>query len=323
MQAAIATAYGPPEVIEIREVPTPDPKDQEVLIRVRATTVTSGDWRVRSLNIPRGFKTLMRLMYGFSQPRQPILGVEAAGEVAAVGKDVTQFQVGDAVFAYTEKMGCHAEYLVMPADGAVAPIPAPLSFEEAAALSFGGVTALVFFRRGHLQAGERVLVNGASGAVGTAAVQLAKHLGAEVTGVCSTPNRALVLSLGADHVIDYTQQNLDDWPETYDVILDTVGTLPFSRSKRLLRSGGRLLAVLGTMPELLRIPWDTMTSDKKTIAGPTSGSAELLRDLAALVEAGAYRPVLDRSYPFAQIVEAHRYVDTGRKKGNVNVTLHP
>jgi len=245
-----------------------------------------------------------------------------AGVVESVGKDVRKFKVGDQVFAFSDTaMGCYAEYKCMSEDGAMAIKPANLTYEEAAALSFGGTTALDFFRRGKLQSGEKVLVNGASGGVGTAAVQLARHLGADVTGVCSTANVELVRSLGASHVIDYTKEDFTQNGETYDLIVDTAGTAPFSRSKASLKERGRLLMVLGGLPDMLRIPWVSMTSRKKVIAGPAAGRAEDLRFLAGLAEAGEFKPVIDRCYPFEQIAEAHRYVDTGRKKGNVIITL--
>ncbi len=218
-------------------------------------------------------------------------------------------------------MGCHAEYKCMPEDGALALKPANLTYDEAAAISFGGTTAVDFFRRGRLQSGERVLVNGASGGVGTAAVQLAKHFGADVTGVCSSANVEMVRSLGANHVIDYTKEDFTETGETYDVIVDTVGTAPFSRSKGSLKEKGRLLLVLGGLLDVLQIPWVSMTSSKKVIAGPAPERAEDLRFLAELAEAGEFKPVIDRRYPFEQIAEAHSYVDTGRKKGNVIVTL--
>lgn len=209
----------------------------------------------------------------------------------------------------------------MPEDGAVALKPANLTFDEAAALSFGGMTALDFFNRAKLQRGERVLINGASGGVGTAAVQLARHFGADVTGVCSTANVELVRSLGASHVIDYTKEDFTQNGETYDVIVDTVGTAPFPRSKASLKEGGRLLMVLAGLPDMLQIPWVSMTSGKKVIAGPAATRTEDLRFLAKLAETGEFKPVIDRRYPFEQIAEAHRYVDTGRKKGNVIITL--
>jgi NADPH:quinone reductase-like Zn-dependent oxidoreductase len=322
MKAIVYERYGPPEVLQLREVQKPTPKDNEVLIKTHATTVTSGDWRVRSLNVPAGFGLIMRLVFGVSRPKQPILGTELAGVIESVGKDVGKFKVGDQVFAFSDAaMGCHAEYKCMPEDGAVALKPSNLTYDEAAALSFGGTTALDFFRRGKLQSGERVLVNGASGGVGTAAVQLARHFGADVTGVCSTANGELVRSLGASHVIDYTKEDFTQNGETYDVIVDTVGTAPFSRSKASLKEGGRLLMVLGGLPDMLQIPWVSMTSSKKVIAGPAAGRAEDLRFLAGLAEAGEFKPVIDRRYPFERIAEAHSYVDTGRKKGNVVITL--
>ena len=322
MKAIVYERYGPPEVLELREVAKPTPKDNEVLIKTYATTVTTGDWRVRSLNVPVGFGLIGRLVLGVSRPRQPILGTELAGEIELVGKDVKKFKTGDQVFAFSgASMGCHAEYKCMPEDGAVALKPANLTYDEAAAISFGGTTALNFFRRGKLQSGEKVLVNGASGGVGTAAVQLARHFGANVTGVCSTANVELVRSLGANHVIDYTKEDFTRNGETYDVIVDIAGTAPFSRSKGSLKEGGRLLLVLGGLPDLLQIPWIAMTSSKKVIAGPAAERAEDLRFLAKLAEAGEFKPVIDRRYPFEQIVEGHRYVDTGHKKGNVVITL--
>jgi NADPH:quinone reductase-like Zn-dependent oxidoreductase len=324
MKAAVATKYGSPDVLRISEVEKPTPRAHDLLIKVYATTVTSGDWRVRSLDVPTGFGLLSRMMFGVFRPRQPILGTELAGVIAAVGDDVTRFAVGDAVFALSDaSMGAHAEYTVMPEEGAVAPKPASLTFEEAAALSFGGTTALQFLRRGKIQRGDAVLVNGASGSVGTAAVQLARHFGAQVTGVCSTRNLDLVKSLGAGTVIDYTKEDVAETGQQYDLIVDTAGTLPFSRSKHLLKEGGRLLLVLGSLPSMLQIPWVSLTSNKRVIAGPATGSAEDLQFLAELAEAGAFRPVIGRRYPFERIAEAHAYVDTGHKQGNVVVTLEP
>jgi NADPH:quinone reductase-like Zn-dependent oxidoreductase len=322
MKAIVYEKYGPPEVLQLKEVEKPTPKDNEVLIKTYAVTVTAGDWRVRSLIVPAGFGLIIRLVFGVFKPKQPILGSELAGVVELIGKDVNKFQVGDQVFAFSDAaMGCYAEYKCMPEDGAIAFKPANLSYEEAAALSFGGTTALDFLRRGKLQSGERILVNGASGGVGTAAVQLARHFGAEVTGVCSTANIELVRSLGASHVIDYTQEDFTQNGETYDVIIDTTGTAPFSRSQVSLKEEGRLLMVLAGLPDMLKVLWVSMTSSKKVIAGPVATGAEDLRFLAELAAAGEFKPVIDRRYPFEQMVEAHRYVDTGRKKGNVIVTL--
>lgn len=322
MKAIVYEKYGPPEVLQLKEVEKPAPRNNEVLIKTHAATVTSADWRVRSLNVPFGFGLIMRLVFGISRPKQPILGSELAGVIENVGKDVSKFKVGDPVIAFSDAaMGCHAEYKCMSENGTVLLKPSCLTFEEAAALSFGGTTALDFLRRGELQSGESVLVNGASGAVGTAAVQLAKYFGAIVTGVCSTANVELVRSLGASHVIDYTQEDFTQNAKTYDVIVDTVGTAPFSRSKVSLKKGGRLLMVLAGLPDMLQALWVSMTSSRQVIAGPATVRVEDLRFLAGLAEAGEFKPVIDRLYPFEQIVEAHRYVDTGRKKGNVVITF--
>jgi NADPH:quinone reductase-like Zn-dependent oxidoreductase len=324
MKAIVYERYGPPEVLQIKEVEKPVPKPNEVLVKIYATTVTAGDWRVRSLDVPFGFGFISRLVLGVSKPRQPILGSELAGKIEAVGKDVKNFKVGDQVFAFSGMgMGCHAEYKCVPDDGPVVLKPANLTYDEAAALSFGGTTALDFFRRGKLQSGEKVLINGASGAVGTAAVQLAKHFGANVTGVCSSANVELVRSLGANRVIDYSKEDFTQNGETYDVIVDTAGTAPFNRSNGSLKERGRLLQILGSLPDILRVPWVAMTSSKKVIAGSAGERAEDLRFLARLAEAGKFKPVIDRRYPFEQIAKAHGYVDTGRKRGNVIINVVP
>jgi NADPH:quinone reductase-like Zn-dependent oxidoreductase len=321
MKAIVYESFGPPEVLQLKEVPSPTPRDNEVLIEVRATTATSGDARLRAMNLPAGFGLMGRLAFGVFAPRRRILGVELSGVIAATGKKVTRWQVGAAVFAMTGSMGCYAELRALPEDGAIARKPANLTFEEAAALSFGGTTALDFFRRGKLAKGERLLVNGASGAVGTAAVQIARELGAHVTGVCSTANLELVRSLGADAVIDYTQDDFTSHGERYDVIMDTVGTAPFARSKGSLRPGGRLLLVLAGLPDTLGALLASMATDKKVVAGPAGERVEDLRVLADLAEQGKYRPVIDRIYPLARMAEAHALVDSGRKRGNVVVTV--
>ena len=328
MKAYTYDRFGPPEVLTLKEVSKPVPGDHEVLVRIHATTVTAGDWRVRSLDVPRGFGLLSRLALGFTGPRQPILGSELSGEIEATGRAVTRFQVGDEVFGFAgTRLGCHAEYRCLPEEGhgrkdeAVALKPAGLGYEEAAALSFGGTTALSFFRRAKLQRGEQVLVVGASGGVGTAAVQLARHLGAHVTGVCSTANLELVRSIGAEQVIDYTKEDFTRSGARYDVIVDTAGTAPFSRCEGSLAEGGRLLVVLGSLPEMLRAPWVSLTTTKKVIGGVVSWGVEDLRLLATLAEAGQFRPVIDRRYRFEEMVEAHRHVDAGHKRGNVVVTV--
>lgn len=322
MKAVVYERYGSPDVLRFAEIPAPVPKPDEVLIRIHATTVTSGDWRVRSLEVPRGFGMLSRLALGIRGPRQPILGSELSGVVTSAGIAVTRFKPGDAVFAFADvRMGCHAEYRCMAQDGAVALKPASIGHAEAAALSFGGTTALHFLRKARLAAGKHVLVNGASGAVGTMAIQLAKHFGAEVTAVCGGRNAALVTSLGADHVIDYTKEDFTRNGRSYDVIMDTAGTAPFARSRASLRDDGQLLVVLGGLRDMLAIPWVALTDSRKVIGGTASGTADDLRFLAALAERGELKPVIDRTYRFDEIVEAHRYVDTGRKTGSVVITL--
>lgn len=322
MKAIVYERFGPPEVLELKELPKPVPGEREVLIRVRATTVTAADWRCRSRIVPTGFGVMAGFFLGFGRPRQPILGTELSGEIEAVGKGVTRFKVGDAVFAFSsEKMGSYVEFRCVAEDGALVKKPARLSWEEAAALSFGGTTALAFFRKSGIKPGDQVLVNGASGGVGTAAVQLAKHFGAVVTGVCSTANLELVRSIGASAVVDYTREDFTKSGETYDLIVDTAGTAPYSRCKGSLKAGGQLLLVLGSLPAMLQGPIAALTSGKRVIGGSPPWGVEDLRLLADLAEAGRYRPVIDRTYRFDQIVEAHRYVDAGHKKGNVVISV--
>jgi NADPH:quinone reductase-like Zn-dependent oxidoreductase len=293
-----------------------------VLIRTRATTVSTGDWRARSLAMPPGFGPFGRLVFGISRPRQPILGTELSGVIEAVGDGVRAFDVGDEVFAFADaRMGCHAEYRSIAANGLVAHKPANLSFEQAASLSFGGMTALGFFRRAALTSGERVLVNGASGTVGSAAVQLARHIGAEVTAVSSGANVQLMRDLGAHRVIDYTASDFTANGETYDVIVDTVGNAGYSRVGRSLAKGGRLLVVLGGFADLVFSPLAGRSSGHRVIAGPSTSRVEDLQRLAAIAAAGAFTPPIDQTYPLERIVEAHRRVETGRKRGSVVVTL--
>ena len=319
MKAIVYSKYGSPDVVALAEVAKPTPRDREVLIRIHATTVTTGDWRARSLAMPAGFGVLGRLVFGVFGPRKPILGTELAGVVEAVGKDVTRFKTGDQVFAFPgASYGCHAEYRTMAEDGLIALKPANLSFEEAASLSFGGTTALSFLRdKAGLKPGESVLIVGASGGVGTAAVQIAKHLGAEVTGVCSTANLELVRAIGADKVIDYTREDFVKSGESYDIILDTTGTVPFSRCELALKRGGRLLVVLGTFAQALGMERPSKVSGKKVISSVATVRVDDLRCLAKLAEVGALKPVIDRSYPLENAAEAHAYVDTGRKRGSV------
>jgi NADPH:quinone reductase-like Zn-dependent oxidoreductase len=320
MKAALYPRLGPPSVVRIAEVPRPGVGPRDVLVRVRATTVTAGDWRLRSGDAPRGFRLGLRLAMGVFRPRRVILGTEFAGEVVAVGAATTRFAVGDKVFG--ARFGAHAEYLAVREDRSLAPVPRNLTLNESAPLSFGGTTALYYLRDlARVQPGERVLVNGASGSVGSAAVQLAKHFQAQVTGVCSAANLDLVRSLGADAVIDYTKEDFTRSGGAFDVVLDAVGNCSFERCAPSLAAGGRLLLVVATLGGLLgaRIrPW---RSGRKVLAGVATSRAADLVFLRELAEAGAYRPVIDRTYPFDRIVEAHAYVETGRKRGNVVVTL--
>ncbi|MCX5995572.1 MAG: NAD(P)-dependent alcohol dehydrogenase [Chloroflexi bacterium] len=322
MKAIVCTKYGPPDVLELKEVETPVPKDNEARIKICATTVTSGDSRMRSFTVPLSFWLLARIALGLRKPKKAILGSELAGEIELVGKDVKLFKKGDQVFAYPgHHSGAYAEYICLPEDWAMAIKPANVTYEEAAAIPFGGNTALYFLRKGNIQRGQKVLIYGASGSVGTFAVQLAKYLGAEVTGVCSTTNLELVKSLGADMVIDYTKEDFTKNGETYDVIFDTVGKSSLSGCIRSLKKEGTYLHTVVTPALGVRMRWTSMTSSKKLIGGTATPKTENLIYLKELVEAGKIKPVIDRRYPLEQIVEAHRYVDKGHKKGNVVITV--
>jgi NADPH:quinone reductase-like Zn-dependent oxidoreductase len=322
MKAIVYHRYGGPNVVALAEVPKPTPRDNEVLIRIHATTVTTGDWRARSLDLPGGFGFLGRPVFGMFGPRQPILGTELAGVVEAIGKAVTRFKIGDEVFAFTgARMGCHAEYRAIAEDSLIALKPANLSFEQAAALSFGGTTALAFLTKGGVKQGDNVLIVGASGSVGTAAVQIATHLGANVTGVCRGANADLVRSLGASAVIDYSREDFALSGATYDVILDTTGTASIGRVEGSLKPGGRLLAVLGSFAQAIGAVRPSKGSRKKIIAEVAAVRPEDLQTLATLAEAGDFVPVIDRSYPLERAADAHAYVDTGRKRGNVVLSV--
>lgn len=323
MKALVARRYGAPDVVELADVPMPLVGARDVLIRVHASTVSSGDWRARALALPPGFRLLGRLFFGVFRPRRPVLGTELAGVVEAVGRSVTRFQPGDEVFAFPGgAYGSHAEYRAMPESGLIAKKPASLTFEQAAALSFGGTAALSFLRdKGRIQRGDRVLVVGASGAVGTAAVQLARHFGAHVTGVCSTANVELVRSLGASHVIDYTQEDFAKNGETYDLIVDTTATVPLSRCEQSLKPNGRLLVVQGSLAQAFGWERPSRGSGKAVIAGLPRITADDLGLLADLAAQGACVPVIDQVYPWSRAVEAHALVDTGRKRGSVVLTI--
>jgi len=312
VKAAVYTRYGPPDVLHLEEVEKPNPKDNQLLIRVFATTVTSGDVRVRKAD-----PFLVRFFMGLLSPKEAILGSDLAGEVEAVGKDVTRFKVGDKVFG--GGIHTYAEYTCLLEGGPRAIKPTNLTFEEAAAIPWGAGCSLYFLRRGNIRKGQKVLIYGASGSLGTAAVQLAKHFGAEVTGVCSTANLELVKSLGADKVIDYTREDFTS-PATYDLIYHTVGKISFRASLKSLKKGGIYVSALMLVPIVRRL-WASMAGRKKVIGGICKVKAEDLVFLKELVEAGHLRPVIDRRYPLEQIAEAHRYAERGHKKGNVVITL--
>eukprot|EP00183_Erythrolobus_madagascarensis_P007319 CAMPEP_0185845964 /NCGR_PEP_ID=MMETSP1354-20130828/1781_1 /TAXON_ID=708628 /ORGANISM="Erythrolobus madagascarensis, Strain CCMP3276" /LENGTH=323 /DNA_ID=CAMNT_0028546043 /DNA_START=106 /DNA_END=1077 /DNA_ORIENTATION=- len=322
MSVAVINAYGGPEVVEIVQVPKPRVGANDVLIRTSATTVNSGDWRIRSLTVPEGFGFLMRLMFGLRRPKALVLGTEVAGVVEDVGKNVTGFKVGDEVVAMPGMdMGAHAEYCVMKKDGRIIPKPQNLSMEQAAAMCFGGTTALSFIRtKGKVHSGEKVLVVGASGTVGLAAVQIAKYHGAEVVGVCSAKNADLVMSVGADRVIDYNEE--DPFVEnSFDMIVDTVGSSEYARRVAALKKNGRLLLIVGTIPEGLKAVWTSMTTDKSVIGGVADERVEDLLMLKELIESGKFKPVVDRAFPFDEIVKAHALVDSGHKRGSSVVTF--
>jgi 2-desacetyl-2-hydroxyethyl bacteriochlorophyllide A dehydrogenase len=322
VKVIVCTKYGPPEVLQLQEVERPIPKDIEVLVKIYATTVSVADSRVRGFKVPLSFWLPARIALGLRKPKQAILGAELAGEVESVGKDVKLFQKGDRVFAYLgHRFGAYAEYLCLPEDWVMALKPTNLTYEEAAAIPFGGNTALHFLKKGHIQRGQKVLIYGASGAVGTYAVQLAKYFGAEVTGVCSTSSMELVRSLGAEKVIDYTKEDFAKKAETYDVIFDTVGKSSFSGCMRSLKKEGVYLQTVAVSPLTVFMRWTSMTSGKTLIGGTATPNTENLHFLKELAEAGKLKPVIDRRYPLEHIVEAHRYVDQGHKKGNVVIIV--
>ncbi len=320
MRAAVNERYGPPEVVEVKEVPTPVAGAGEILIRGHASAVNAADYRMRSLDVPKGLEIPVRLAMGLSRPRHTILGVEMAGEVVAVGAGVTAWKTGDRVVASRGfSFGGHAEYMTVAADGAVARVPDGVSYGDAMAVLFGGATVLDFFGTANAWSGQSILVNGASGAVGTMAVQIARHLGLIVTAVTSTRNVALVSDLGAQNVIDYTREDPSTAGRSYDLVMDNHGSLPFAKAKTLLKPGGRFLMVMAGMKDLL------VGGFNKTIVAAGSGKPPVVRQrfetLMDLLASGAIRPVIDSTYPLAGIVEAHRRVATGHKVGSVIVTL--
>ncbi|MBL7059882.1 MAG: NAD(P)-dependent alcohol dehydrogenase [Candidatus Marinimicrobia bacterium] len=321
MKAIVYTKYGPPEVLQIKEIEKPVPKDNEVLIKIHSTTVHIADTKVRSFNFPALFWLPMRIMVGFIRPRKNILGMELSGEIELVGKDVKLFKKGDQVFAYGFGIGTYVEYKCLPEHEMLAIKPDNLTHEEAAAVPNAGITALLILRKANIQSGQKVLIYGASGSIGTFAVQISKYFGAEVTGVCSTTNLEMVKSLGSDKVIDYTQEDFTESGQTYDVIFDTVGKISFSRSKTSLKQNGIYLTTFPTLWIILQQLWTSIFGSKKIVSLAVSNNIEDLIFLKELIEAGKLKPVMDRIYPLEQIVEAHRYVDKGHKKGNVAITL--
>ncbi|KQU08173.1 hypothetical protein ASG65_13440 [Bacillus sp. Leaf13] len=322
MKAIICTKYGPPDVLQLKEVEKPAPKDNEVLIKIYATTVSSGDARMRSSTFPKGFWLPGRIALGLIKPKKSILGYELAGEIEAIGKDVKRFNEGDLVFGFTgASFGSNAEYICLPEERVVVK-PDNMTYEEAASVPFGALSSLFFLRdKGNIQSGQKVLIYGASGSLGTFAIQLAKHFGSEVTGVCSTTNLELVKSLGADKVIDYTNEDFTKYGKTYDIIFDTVGKTSFSRCKSSLKQKGFYLAAVAGLPQFVQMLWTSMIGSKKVIGGITPGRTEDLIFLKELIEAGKIKSVIDRHYPLEQIAEAHTYVEKGHKKGNVVITL--
>ena len=328
MKAVVWTEYGPPDVLQLQDVAEPAPKDNEVLIRIHATTVTAGDCELRSLRFPLYLSFVMRLWRGFIKPRgTTVLGTELAGEIEAVGQDVRKFKKGDQVFGSAGvNFGANAEYICLPEEpeemeGGVAIKPANMTYEQAAAVPFGGRDAVHFLRKGNLERGQKILINGAGGSIGTFAVQLAKYFGAEVTAVDSTGKLDMLRSIGADHVIDYTREDFAESGETFDVIFDVVGKMTFSPNDGSLKRDGTYITANPRLPQMVQGLWTSMRSSKKVVIETASGTIDDLVFLRRLIEEGTLRSVIDRCYPLEQIAEAHRYVETGHKKGNVVIRV--
>ncbi|MBP7686263.1 MAG: NAD(P)-dependent alcohol dehydrogenase [Thermoflexales bacterium] len=330
MKAIVYTEYGSPDVLHLTDVPKPAPKDNEVLIRIRATAVTFGDLMARNykaisprtFNMPAIFWFMAKISFGLQKPKRAILGSEFAGEVEAVGDAVTRFKPGDPVFGYRgESMGAYAEYVCMPEDGVIALKPANLTYEEAAVIPYGAIYALNLLRKAKIQPGQKVLINGASGGIGSAAVQLAKHFGAEVTGVCSTPRLNFVKALGADHVIDYTREDFTQNGETYDLIFDILGKSSLARCQNSLTPNGTLLYASFKVKQLLQMLWTSRSNGRKVICALAPGSRADLMTIKELIEAGKLKAIIDQRYPLEQTAQAHRYVESGHKQGNVAIHL--
>lgn len=327
MRAVVYTKYGPPEVLQLREVPKPIPADNEILIRIHATTVGSQDPMTRGFTFSPLFWLPLRISFGILKPRQTVLGSEFAGEIEAVGENVRRFKVGDRIFgADIKRLGTYAEYKVVPEDELMLPIPANMTYEEAAPVCSPLAAWNLLKDQAHVASGQRVLINGASGSIGTAAVQVAKHFETNVTGVCSTANLELVKSLGADHVIDYTQEDFTKNGQTYDIILDAVSKRSFSQCKRSLTPTGVYISAVPSISVLFQAFWTSKFGTKRVIFSatglrPIQERLALFKEVVALMGQGAIKPVIDRRYPLEQIPEAHRYVATGHKKGNVVITV--
>ena len=326
MKAILWTKYGPPEGLQLQEVEKPTPKDNELLIKVHAATVTAGDCEMRGLKLAFYFALPIRLYAGLRKPtRVKILGMEMAGEIEAVGKDVKLFKEGDQVFGvFGFEVGTYTEWACISEDyedATMAIMPSNMTYEEAAAVPVGGLEALHFLRKGNIKSGEKILINGAGGSIGTFGIQLAKSYGAEVTAVDSTAKLDMMRSIGADHVIDYTQEDFTKRIETYDVIFDVVGKASFSGSMRRLNKNGRYLLANPTLRKMIRGFLRSKISNKKAISGVSSYKTEDLVHLRELIEAGTMKSVIDRCYPLEETAEAHKYVETGQKKGNVVITV--
>jgi NADPH:quinone reductase-like Zn-dependent oxidoreductase len=326
MKAIVWTEYGPPDVLQLQEVEKPTPKEDEVLIRIYATTVTAGDCEQRSLKMPIWYALPMRAYIGLKRPESvTILGLDLAGEIESVGKDIRRFRQGDKVFGSSGlAFSANAQYICLPEepeDGVLARLPANMTYEQAATVPVGGLEALGFLRQGNVQSGEQILINGAGGTIGPFAVQLARHFGANVTGVDSAGKLDMLRSIGADKVVDYTREDFTRSGETYDFILDVVGKTSFSGCMRSLKPNGRLLIANPGLSQIVRGRWTSMTGNKKVMLGAVYPKTEDLIFLKELVEAGKLRAVIDRTYPLEQTAEAHRYVETGQKVGNIVITV--
>ncbi len=322
MKAITYHAYGSPDVLGLEDIPKPSPNDDQVLIKVHAATVGTWDCEARSFTFPLWFWLPLRLVMGVRKPRWPVLGQELAGEIEAVGKDVRGFENGDQVFASTGLgFGAHAEYKCLSSTGAIAIKPANMSYEEAAGIPTGGDNALHFLRNADIESGESVLINGAGGNIGVVAVQIAKHFGAEVTAVDSTEKLDMLRAIGADHVIDYTREDFTETGKIYDVILDLVPKSSFTRCVRTIKPNGRYLLANPSFFPMVRAFWTSMTSSKKVMFAFAGSKQEDLIALKELVEAGKIRAVIDKRFPLERAAEAHAYVDTGRRKGTVVLTI--